>query len=112
MHEFRETAVNPPHTRSAHAGPPDESRAQCRSAGRRPRPIPLREYIQGHFPQLAPEEQGKVLERLSPKWLREVLQSLPPEKHLAGLSGEQIRQYLERLEGARPAEPRKTRRKR
>ena len=70
-----------------------------------------RQYAREHFGRLTPEEQRETLEQLSPERLREVLQSLPPEKRLAGLSGEQIRQYLERLTGARPAEPRKPRRK-
>jgi hypothetical protein len=70
-----------------------------------------RQYAREHFARLTPEEQRQALEHLSPERLREVLQSLPPEKRLAGLSGEQIQQYLERLTGARPAEPRKPRRK-
>jgi hypothetical protein len=58
-----------------------------------------RQYIKEHFPQLTPEEQ------------KEVLQSLPPERRLAGLSAEQIRQYLARLSPERPAAARKPRRK-
>ena len=58
-----------------------------------------RQYIKEHFPQLTPEEQ------------EEVLLSLPPERRLAGLSAEQIRQYLARLSPERPATPRKPRRK-
>jgi hypothetical protein len=59
-----------------------------------------RDYVKEHFPQLTPEEQ------------QEVLQALPPEKRLAGLSAEQIRQYLHQLTAGRPAQPRKPRRKR
>lgn len=59
-----------------------------------------RDYVKDHFPKLLPEER------------REVLQSLPPEDRLAGLSEEQIRQYLDQLIANRPAEPRKRRRKR
>ncbi len=59
-----------------------------------------RDYIKEHFPQLTPEEQRKVL------------QALPPEVRLAGLSAEQVRQYLEQLTARRPAETRKSRRKR
>ncbi|HEV3257013.1 MAG TPA: hypothetical protein VG013_09055 [Gemmataceae bacterium] len=59
-----------------------------------------REYFKEHFAKLTPEEQ------------RDVLQALPPEKRLAGLSEEQIRQYLDRLAAGRPAAPRKPRRKR
>ncbi len=40
-------------------------------------------YIMDHFPQLTPEERRKVL------------QSLPAAERLAGLSAEEIRQYLE-----------------
>jgi hypothetical protein len=58
-----------------------------------------RDYIKEHFPKLTPQEQ------------QEVLQSLPLEKRLAGLSPEQIRQYLEQLTAGRPAAPRKPRRK-
>jgi hypothetical protein len=58
-----------------------------------------RQYIKEHFPRLTPEEQ------------QEVLQALPPEKRLAGLSAEQIRQYLDQLTAGRPARPRKPRRK-
>jgi hypothetical protein len=58
-----------------------------------------RDYIKEHFPQLTPEEQ------------EEVLRSLPVEKRLAGLSKEQIRQYLDQLTVGHPAKPRKPRRK-
>src|SRR5262249_14704228 len=57
-----------------------------------------RDYVKEHFPQLSPEEQ------------EEVLQSLPPERRLAGLSPEQIRQYLARLPAEQPAKPSKPRR--
>ena len=46
-----------------------------------------RDYVKEHFAQLTPQER------------EEVLRSLPPEERLAGLSPEQIRQYLERLTG-------------
>jgi hypothetical protein len=59
-----------------------------------------RDYFKKYFPRLTPQEQGKVLE------------SLPLEERLAGLSAEQIRQYLERLTAGGAAEPRKPRRKR
>jgi hypothetical protein len=58
-----------------------------------------RQYVKEHFAQLTPKEQ------------EEVLRSLPPEQRLAGLSAEQIRQYLDRLTAGRPAGPRKPRRK-
>jgi hypothetical protein len=58
-----------------------------------------RQYIKEHFAQLTPEER------------EEVLKALPPEQRLAGLSAEQIRQYLDRLTAGRPAARRKPRRK-
>jgi hypothetical protein len=58
-----------------------------------------RDYIIKHFAQLTPEEQ------------QEMLQSLPLETRLAGLSAEQIRQYLDNLTASRPAQPHKPRRK-
>jgi hypothetical protein len=70
-----------------------------------------RDYIKEHFPQLTPEEQEEVLQSLPPEKQQEVLQLLPLEKRLAGLSAEQIRQYLEQLAADRPARPRKQRRK-
>ena len=82
-----------------------------------------RQYIKEHFPQLTPEEQREALQALPPEKRKEVLQSLPledqqevlrslpPEKRLAGLSVEQIRQYLDNLAADREASPRKPRRK-
>jgi hypothetical protein len=58
-----------------------------------------RDYIKEHFAKLPPEVQ------------EEVLRSLPPERRLAGLSVEKIRQYLDQLTSGRPARPRKSRRK-
>ena len=58
-----------------------------------------RQFVKEHFPKLTPEEQ------------EEVLQSLPPERRLAGLPAEQIRQYLARLSAEPSAAPRKPRRK-
>jgi hypothetical protein len=58
-----------------------------------------RQYIKEHFVQLTPEER------------EEVLKALPPEERLAGLSAEQIRQYLDRLTTRRPAATRKPPRK-
>jgi hypothetical protein len=56
-------------------------------------------YAKEHFARLSPEEQ------------EEVLKSLPPERRLAGLSAEQIRQYLDRVAAEPSAAPRKPRRK-
>ncbi|MFO0927212.1 MAG: hypothetical protein U0736_09255 [Gemmataceae bacterium] len=55
-----------------------------------------RKYVKEHFPQLTPEEQ------------EDVLQALPLERRLAGLTPEQIQQYLDALKIA-PAKPRKPR---
>ena len=57
-----------------------------------------RDYFKEHFAKLTPEEQEKLL------------QSLPPERRLAGLSAEQIRQ-IQQQAADRPAEQRKPRRK-
>jgi len=70
-----------------------------------------RDYIKEHFPQLPAEERREILQSLPPGKRREVLESLPPEERLAGLSVEQIRQYLEQLTARRPTKPRKQRRK-
>jgi hypothetical protein len=58
-----------------------------------------RQFVKEHFPQLSDEEQEEVLRRL------------PPEKRLAGLTEEQIREYLDRLSSRQPAPKRKPRRK-
>jgi hypothetical protein len=58
-----------------------------------------RDYIKEHLPELPPEERQQVLE------------SLPLEERLAGLSAEQIRQYLQQLDAGHTAQPRKPRRK-
>jgi hypothetical protein len=51
------------------------------------------------------------LRRATPQERREVIEALPLEERLAGLSAEQIRQYLDRLSAERPAATRKPRRK-
>jgi hypothetical protein len=48
-----------------------------------------RDFVKENFPKLAPADR------------REVLESLPPEERLAGLSVEQIRAYLDRLRAGR-----------
>jgi hypothetical protein len=74
-----------------------------------------RELFQKHFAKLTPEERRKVVRSLPPEEqqtvLQELLLGLPPEQRLAGLSEEEIRQYLERLTAGGPAKPRKPRRK-
>lgn len=58
-----------------------------------------RDYIKEHFPELTPEER------------RTILESLPLEERLAGLSAEQIQQYLKRLTSGHSSQPRNQRRK-
>jgi hypothetical protein len=78
-----------------------------------------RQYIKEHFARLTPQEQREALQALPLEKQQEVLEALPqevldalpPERRLAGLSAEQIRQYLERLTTSRPSAPRKPRRK-
>jgi hypothetical protein len=94
-----------------------------------------RDYIKEHLPELPLEKQQEILQSLPPEKRRqllellpladrrhvleslppaqrqEVLEALPPEERLAGLSDEQIRQYLEQRSASRPAQPRKPRRK-
>ena len=70
-----------------------------------------RKYIKEHFARLTPEERREALESLTPEERRETLGGLTPEERLAGLSAEQIRQYLEQTTTGRPARPRKPRRK-
>jgi hypothetical protein len=53
----------------------------------------------------------KEFAKLTPKEQQEWLQDLSLEQRLAGLSAEQIREYLDRLSAGRPAETHKPRRK-
>ena len=70
-----------------------------------------RQFAREQFRQLTPEERQEALQALPPEERQEVLQGLPPEERLAGLSADEIRQYLDRLSAQRPARPRKPRRK-
>jgi hypothetical protein len=70
-----------------------------------------RQFAKEHFKKLTPEERREALESLPPEERRQVLQSLAPEERLAGLSAEQIRQYLDQLTTQRSAGARKPRRK-
>jgi hypothetical protein len=58
-----------------------------------------RDYMKEHLPELTPQERA------------DVLQALSPEERLAGLSAEQIRQYLDRMTTERKAPSRRPRRK-
>lgn len=69
-------------------------------------------YIKDHFRVLRPEEQRDALEQLSPEQRRELFQLLPAEERLAGLTAEEIRQYLDQQPTGRRAQPRRPRRNR
>jgi DNA-binding transcriptional MerR regulator len=58
-----------------------------------------REYFQTKLSQLSQEEQV------------EVLQTLPPATRMAGLTAEQIREYLDKLNARRAPHPAKPRRR-
>jgi hypothetical protein len=51
--------------------------------------------------------QLELLESLPLANRRELLRSLPPEERLAGLSPEQIQQYLKKLTAGSPRKPRR-----
>jgi hypothetical protein len=70
-----------------------------------------RDYFKKQFPKLTPGERREVLQSLPVKERQELLHSLPPAERLAGLSAEEIRQYLDQLTPGRPTEPPKRRRK-
>jgi hypothetical protein len=70
-----------------------------------------RDYFEEHFAKLPPEGRREILRSLPPEEQQELLESMSLEVRLAGLSAEQIRQYLERLTAGRPAEPHKKWRK-
>jgi hypothetical protein len=82
-----------------------------------------RDLTKEYFKELSPQEQREILRsmpsekrrELMESWpledRRELMESLPLEDRLAGLSPEQIRQYLDKLTADRPAAQRKPRRK-
>ena len=70
------------------------------------------EERQEFLQSLSAEQRQEFLQSLSAEQRRDLLQSLPAEERLAGLSPEQIRQYLEQLTAGRPATQRKPKRKR
>jgi hypothetical protein len=71
-----------------------------------------RELTKENFKKLSPKEQQEALQSLTPEKRREILESLPPEERLAGLSPQQIQQFLNKLTADRSAGPRKPRRRR
>jgi hypothetical protein len=70
-----------------------------------------RDLIKDQFKKLSREERQEIFKKLSRGERQEVLRSVPPEERLAGLSPEQIRQYLDRLNAGRRVPPRKAGRK-
>jgi hypothetical protein len=70
-----------------------------------------RQFAREHFQRLSPEQRQEALRTLTPEDRQELLQALPPEERLAGLSPEQIQQYLDRLSRGRPSSARTPRRK-
>ena len=70
-----------------------------------------RQFVKDHFPRLTPEEQEDVIRSLPPEQRADMFKSLPPEERLAGLTEDQIRQYLDRLPAERSVAPRKPRKK-
>src|SRR6185437_3423779 len=73
--------------------------------------LPLRER-RDLFEALPPEDIRQLLQSLPPRDCQRLFHSLPPEERLAGLSAEQIQQYLDQLTAGQPAQPRKPQRKR
>jgi hypothetical protein len=63
------------------------------------------------FDDFKRDTNKKYFQRLSPEDQQEVIQSAPLNVRLAGLSPEQIQQYLDELNAGRPDKPRKSRRK-
>jgi hypothetical protein len=68
-----------------------------------------REFLKEEFANLSPEQRQEVLQSMPPE---ERLAGLSTEALVAGLSEEQVRQLLEHLAPGRAAQPRKPRRKR
>jgi hypothetical protein len=70
-----------------------------------------RDYNRERFLKLTPEKREELLRSLPTEERQELVRSLPPEERLAGLTAEQIQQYLARLSPKRPATARRPRRK-
>jgi hypothetical protein len=81
------------------------------------------DVIKEHFPKLTRKERADVIKSLSPEERADVIKSLPPveradvikslplEERMAGLTEEQVRQFLDRSSAAEPAAARPPRRK-
>jgi hypothetical protein len=70
-----------------------------------------RELTREYLKELTGEERLDTLQSLPLEQWRELLASLPLDERLAGLSPEQIQEYLNQLTAGRSAAPRKPRRK-
>jgi Mg/Co/Ni transporter MgtE len=70
-------------------------------------PRERREYFQ----QLTPRERREFLQQLTPEERREYLQQLTPEERLQGLSADEIKAYLAKLDKVREAKGKKTKRR-
>ncbi|MBY0521832.1 MAG: hypothetical protein K2R98_00445 [Gemmataceae bacterium] len=70
-----------------------------------------RDLLKKQVLELSPAETRDFVESLPPEKQQEMLESLPLANRLAGLSPEQIRQYLDQLTAGQPSTPRKPRRK-
>ncbi len=70
-----------------------------------------RDFFKKHFLRMTSEEQLDMLQSLPADKQEELLKSLSPDRRLAGLSAEEIRQYLDQLTAGRPSRSRKPRRK-
>jgi hypothetical protein len=70
-----------------------------------------RHYNREQFRKLTSQQRRDFVQSLSTEEQQELLQAVPPEERLAGLSAEQIREYLDHLTAGRPDKPRKPRRK-
>jgi hypothetical protein len=70
-----------------------------------------RKFLKESFPKLSPTEWAKLLQSLPPAELAEILRPLPLEERLAGITEDQIREYLDRRFGKRPAQAHEPRRK-
>jgi hypothetical protein len=70
-----------------------------------------RDYFKKHFSKLTAQERRQVLASLPPEEQEGALQELPLERRLAGVSAQQLRQYLDQMAAGQTAKSRKARRK-
>jgi hypothetical protein len=95
--------------------PPEQQREVLQSLPAKARRECLRamarEDLRAFLRTLPRAELREVLASVPREGLRDALHSLPPEERLAGLSAEQIRQYLDDLTAGRRSPPKPRRRK-